>query len=298
MFDIEQFLNLDDYVTDMNNEDILENNGKKFDIILMNPPYDRSLHLKFLEKTIQIADNVVSIQPVRWLEEGVARYKKNSAYNKYKESISKHIKDIDIISQEDSDIYFLGAHFSMELGIYICDEKGGFDYNKLSLDSILEKVINKMPSSLDDHIEFSIPKLSVVTSLICGGDKGRSKAIQYWLDSNPDKSIYDKDGKRLDNGLTFEENRKKTAWGNVKVRAEQNNIKFNSIEECKNFVKYTRTDFFNYIFNKSTLDVHVQSKYLPFMDDYTHKWTDEMLYKYFDITKEEQKEIKKFLYNE
>ena len=270
----------------------------KFDVILMNPPFNRSLHLKFLEKTIQIGDNVVSIQPVRWLEEGVARYKKNSAYNKYEESISKHIKDLDIISQEDSDTYFPSVSFSFELGIYTCDKDGGYDYKKLSDNSILEKVINKMPSTIDDHIEFSVPKLSVVTSLICGGSNGRSRAIQYWFSDNLNKSIYDKDGKRLDNGLTFEENRKKTAWGNVKVRAEQNNIKFNSIEQCKNFIKYTRTDFFTYIFNKSTLDVHVQSKYLPFMDDYTHEWTDEMLYKYFDITKEEQKEIKKFLYNE
>ena len=68
-------------------------NVKKFNIVLMNPPYARSLHLKFLEKTIKIADNVVSIQPVRWLEEKVGRYKKNSAYNKYKESIAKYIKD-------------------------------------------------------------------------------------------------------------------------------------------------------------------------------------------------------------
>ena len=62
--------------------------GKKIDFILMNPPYDRSMHLKFLEKTIQIGDNVISIQPVRWLEESVGKTKKNSAYNKYEESIS------------------------------------------------------------------------------------------------------------------------------------------------------------------------------------------------------------------
>ena len=28
----------------------------KFDVVLINPPYDRSLHLQFLEKTINVAD--------------------------------------------------------------------------------------------------------------------------------------------------------------------------------------------------------------------------------------------------
>ena len=45
-FDIEQFL-------DLNNEEILkENNGKRFSVILMNPPYLKNLHIKFMEKNI------------------------------------------------------------------------------------------------------------------------------------------------------------------------------------------------------------------------------------------------------
>ena len=40
---------------------------KKIDFIIMNPPYDRSMHLKFLEKTIEIADTIVNISPHDWL---------------------------------------------------------------------------------------------------------------------------------------------------------------------------------------------------------------------------------------
>ena len=32
---------------------------KKFDICLMNPPYDKTLHLKFLEKVIEFTDKVI-----------------------------------------------------------------------------------------------------------------------------------------------------------------------------------------------------------------------------------------------
>ena len=62
----------------------------------MNPPYSRTLHLQFLEKVIDIADNVVSIQPVGWLTNPLAKYNKSSNYKKYENSISKHIYDIEI----------------------------------------------------------------------------------------------------------------------------------------------------------------------------------------------------------
>lgn len=36
---------------------------KKFDVILMNPSYDKNLHLQFLEKTVKIEKNTINISP-------------------------------------------------------------------------------------------------------------------------------------------------------------------------------------------------------------------------------------------
>ena len=45
-YDVKDFLN-------MKNEDILKENGnKRFSVSIQNPPYDKSMHLKFLEKLI------------------------------------------------------------------------------------------------------------------------------------------------------------------------------------------------------------------------------------------------------
>src|SRR5574344_242514 len=41
-------------------------NMPKFDVIIGNPPYDKSLHLKILEKVIPVADKVVNISPCTW----------------------------------------------------------------------------------------------------------------------------------------------------------------------------------------------------------------------------------------
>lgn len=261
----------------------------------MNPPYARSLHLKFLEKTIKISDNVISIQPTRWLEEKVGRYKKNSAYNKYKESIAKYIKDLEIITSEESEKKF-AATFSFNLGIYLCDKNGGYDIDKLTHNDIVNKVFEKMDDNIGEHIEFSEPKKSIVVSLIvCTKHKGYKVIDLYFQNYDYDRYIYDADGKRLDNGLTFKQNREKTARGNIKVRGEQTNIKFNNADECINFFNYTRTYLFRYIFNQITSDVHVQAKFLPFMKDYSRPWTNERLYNYFNITNKEQKYIEEYI---
>ena len=58
----------------------------KINKVLMNPPYDGSLHLKVLENvltnilSLNSAAEVVSVQPVRWLEDPLAEYKQGSDY--------------------------------------------------------------------------------------------------------------------------------------------------------------------------------------------------------------------------
>ena len=53
---------------DMDNKEVLkENGGKKFDIVLMNPPYQSGLGESFLNKVLDISDKIISIQPIAWL---------------------------------------------------------------------------------------------------------------------------------------------------------------------------------------------------------------------------------------
>ena len=68
-------------------------------------------------------------------------------------------------------------------------------------------------------------------------------------------------------------------------------VQFNTEEECKNFYNFTKTKFFKYIYKEEMVDVHVHPQYLPFMEDYTKEWSNEMIYKYFELTEEEIKII-------
>ena len=77
------------------------NNGKKFDVCLMNPPYNNGLHESFLNKVLDIAKECVSIQPDSYLYKGKngnikIKNKLSKLYSKYNVSneIRKHIEEI------------------------------------------------------------------------------------------------------------------------------------------------------------------------------------------------------------
>lgn len=79
----------------------------KFDCIIMNPPYQRNLHLKILAEAIKhLKDDgtCVNLSPVRWLQDPLAKYKKNCDLKRFEESVAKHIEsletfDTNVISQ-------------------------------------------------------------------------------------------------------------------------------------------------------------------------------------------------------
>ena len=51
--------------------------GMKFDKIIMNPPYDRNLHLKILEECLKHIKNdgeIINLSPIRWLQDPLAEF--------------------------------------------------------------------------------------------------------------------------------------------------------------------------------------------------------------------------------
>ena len=286
----------------MNNDEILkENRGKKYDICLMNPPYDRSLHLKFLEKTIQIAENVVSIQPVRWLEEKVGKYKKNSAYNKYEESISKHIKDLEVIISEEAKKIF-NILLPTNVGIYYCDENGGYDYKTLSENSIIEKVLEYIENNKCNFEYNKKDGYRVRVPFITGGKAVGSGNRPPTLTNIPLKNIVFKDG-RYD-GKWWYEYYMKNQYSKT-TEEITSSIKFDSEKEGHNFVKSVKTDFCRYVESFLIVDVQINNKKILWMGNAKHprtgeigyksEWTDEDFNEFFNLSDEEIKKYKAFI---
>ena len=85
------------------------NDGKRFDIILSNPPYgasgDNTLHLKFADKCLDISETEIVIMPFTFIIQPANKNIKN-----YKENFSKRLIEVEEISSsvfEDVNGYFV-----------------------------------------------------------------------------------------------------------------------------------------------------------------------------------------------
>ena len=274
----------------------------KFDCIVMNPPYQKNLHLKILAEAIKhLKDDdskVVNLSPVRWLQDPLAKYKKNSDYNRFENSISKHIESLTYYGcNEISQIFNAGLPNSC---IYVCNYKCVFnEYIKFATNTIVDKVYEK--GGCVTNLEFDKDKFDgwrVKISPIYGGGCAGSHSNGVSDMRNIGKMLV------FNNGI-----REGKPWhkfyahnGATKIQAEiPYSIKFNTEAEAENFCKSFSTHFVKCYVHWVKTDVHVGFQTFPWMGDsinprtglkgYMGEWTDADLYKYFNITPEEQKVI-------
>ena len=263
-------------------------NMPKFDVAIMNPPYDGNLHLKILEKVISVADKVVNISPIRWLQDPLAKYKKNSDYNKFENSISKKIDDIEIVNGITATNLF-GADFVSDLAIYTLSN-GDFDYLNFSTNTIIDK-IQKIKEKLYNKIEYKKQdgwrvRVQEMKPIPNNTDKNTIgyKTMKYFLTHSKLSWVY-KDG--YQNNIHWSKNTLSNGTGrktftNKDILPES--IKFDTEIEAKNFENSTKTMFYKYIFSTMKIDSHTPFKFLPYMQDYTQPWTDKRFCEYFGIT--------------
>ena len=266
-----------------------------FDHIIMNPPYDKNLHLKILSEAMKHSDDVVNLSPIRWLQDPLAEYKKNSDWKKF-DSVRKGIETLDVVPMVEATQLFNSAAFSMDLGIYHITKSGGWTscFNNSIIDKVVEhsdKTISDVISENEDYgWRVRIKKLMPIPS-----NRPNGTALEYtntYLCHQSLDWVY-KNGFNKE-GVHWSENKLAGAGGPKSYTKEDRlpySIMFNTEEEAYNFQAYTKTKFFKYIYSKMKIDQNVPLKYLPFMPTYTHPWTDEMLYEYFGLTEDEINEI-------
>lgn len=263
---------------------LMEIKNMKFDVAIMNPPYDGNLHLKILEKIIPIADKVVNISPVRWLLDPLAKYKKNSDYNKFEESISKNIESLEVIDAKTAKGLF-GAIFGSDLGIYTCcNTTSNCIYTDL-IDNITKRVVQYM---IKNHATFDYNKkdgVRIRIPTICGGKSGGSGKISKVrlceVRNCLGHPLVFTDG--LLGGKKWHEYYSKNQYSKTTDEITCS-IKFDSKAEADNFFASVNTQFYKYIHHNVVLDVHVEECKILFMSDYTQPWNDKRFCEYFGIT--------------
>lgn len=214
----------------------------KFCKIIMNPPYDKNLHLKILREAMKHSDDIVNLSP--------------NFYEDYKKLDGVPVaSDIEVIPRDEASILFGGIQLAFNLSIqhYIKGQEDktllirfmSEDYKKFSKVKFGKSFKDVFTSDYDGKGVFVPLKLMTAT----------------W-DKNKDH-IVDKIGILVD-GKTLDGTYYKDARNRNKDRP-CGGIKFDTLEEAKAFVEYTETSFFiRWVKAFHTNSRYILSEY-PFM---------------------------------
>jgi hypothetical protein len=257
----------------------------KFTNVVMNPPYGK-LHLPILKKVIEeVVDKndgqVVSLQPERWITDPTWMLKQKTDAQKMRPTLEGKIDFHRTLTNSEKEL-FKDASFTMDLGIFSWKKDGKLNYDDdfiLNKDIINLVILKKGQTFIQDKISTDYTKGFAVHTLPLYGHGLRGN---YWV-----KNFILDHGKY--NGVDYKDSRK----GNFETSGKKDVpvVIFKTKNEAQNYIDSVRTTFYKFLFLRLQKDVHTPLHVFPYMDDYTKPWTNERFYKYFKITKEQQKII-------
>ena len=244
--------------------------------IIMNPPYNKNLHLKILQEAMKYSDDIVNLSPIRWLQDPLAEYKKNSDWKRFSD-IRKYIESLDVVIAAEARKLFSSGQYE-NLGIYYLTENGGLDilpkpfisqglFDKVNLPTYQGKYKSLYDVFKEGYCDFSRPfvKFSI---------------LQWGLNN---KSWYNIMSQHRELAFTDKVVRRK---GTTLVT-----VNFDTEEEAENFFAYCQTKFVKACNGNVKTNIRWPGYAIPYMPTYKHEWTDAELYEYFCLTDDEINEI-------
>ena len=246
----------------------------KFDCIIMNPPYQKNLHLKILAEAIKhLKDDdskVVNLSPDNWLTNPYKMFEHEKTKKTAIDIIGTHIDEYEQINANDfNDLFSTSNWFGV--GIFLLNKnKTTFDVNQY-----------------DTHNKFMIKLIGSIVKL----DSLRSHF------SRRTNANFFVPVRRTNHGYLdwceFNDNNIKSKDG----------IQFLNQNEVNNFKKSIINTFFYKFLAKCDWSDGQNSAAVPWMGDsinprtglkgYESEWTDEDFVEYFSLAPEEFNEIKK-----
>lgn len=304
--------------------DILKNideDNMKFDVIVMNPPYKDTTHLKFLKKAIDKTSRyVLSVQPCNWL---LKQVDSKSRGGKTEESL---VADVE---KYGAQIYFIDGAQYFSAGLLA----------ELSINLIDKQAVKDSACRIKVYgdLSGSVTTYTTVKEISKYGDdplikEFKNKLTDYFAD-NSHKSIYDvlKATPRMKNHCSnndlVENKPNKTAYcvnlsairGHVnqttgkkeddfytlipKERLPQKYsdelalyVSFNRKTDAEHFIEYLKSDFvrFSLFLYKNDANIVHTLKYIPMLD-FSVRQTDEKLMVDFSIDKDIQNRFQELI---
>jgi len=260
----------------------------KFDVVIGNPPYLKGAHLKFLKLAIDISEQyVIFVQPATWLLNEKPNQRKG-----YENILKNYLMEF----QSELDIHngralFPNTAFGTYAVVSYINKKKDFDeiivndkinnktfvYNnsyelsKYGNEKVYKDLKNKIlgaKDNLDNHrkdkdLKNYVVNISQIRGHI-GTDKDKIFDDDFYTFIPRDKTV----DKKVTHDIYFT---------------------FNTEKEANNFIAYLKTKFARFalsIYKINSQLIKGELAAVPWLD-FSENWTDEKLYKYFNLSKEE-----------
>lgn len=254
----------------------------RFDIIIMNPPYAKDLHKKFLIWAAGHADAIVSIQPCQFLYKHL---KLNKLDMEVQKTTMQFARDIYIMNPN---LIWKDHKFGSPVGIFFMltldTEHTVQIHDEMTDDTYAVSDINeiyKRHTQLKDYIE----------------------CMKSWLWEHPDTVTQHRNKNKSDKSYVVELARIRghisevntdiysnddfatmVTRGHAPRLNEQDKAKqhyyFKTKQEAENFIDYLKTDFARLCLYVNKFGLHIDSYNMgaiPWLD-FTKKWTDDELF--------------------
>jgi len=273
----------------------------KFDIIVSNPPYSKYLHVKFLEKSLDLAnEKVLFVHPSNQF---INTKGGNSTYVNSNKLIEDRLESVTLFNGNGVFGIDLFAPCSItELNpsgnngnIKILNLITSENYSTPSISRITQFKNTRFLWSLKTKIDNFVSENGSLNSILNDKSEGdfmvEFTRIRGHIDNRGDmKSTIVKD-----DFYTFI--KKDTKVEKKSLPKYDLWFRFKTESKANNFLNYLKTDFarFSLAMYKFAQSLNNgELRFVPLMD-FTQEWTDEKLYAHFNITEEEQAYIKEII---
>jgi len=262
-----------------------------FDVIVGNPPYNNNIDLKFLSKYYDICNKYICIvHPSTWI---LDKKFKNKEYNSIRTLLKLNLEKLVIFNGTD----VFGVRFRFPLVLtYI---------SKYYNNNLVEVIDHRFNKTVQYNSIFDINIFSNNIEFNSIKNKITEKSIDF-IELHKNK----KEGPYIINLSTFRGNIdnsifvSKDFFSIFATKTQVSStidsrlfISFDAEIKAANCLKYLKTNFARMALGLTKSSDATQSGELtliPYLD-FTQEWTDEKLYKEFNITKEEQEFINKHI---
>lgn len=279
----------------------------KFDIVVMNPPYKKGIHLSFLQQALNIGKKIIlSIQPAQWLmsEKDMLRMRSGKTQEFCTDYLNRHGANIKLVDGQR----FFDAEIASYLGIFyfnkektqriIIEDASGLvaDYDNVSSVSKygnapiylgLKKKILDAAGKDNLHTHVRVTSKFLANKTFPFEDHPKEK---YFVRIARIRGHVAKNGYQDDFYTIIPDDR----GVDTNVNDATMYFSFNNKQNALNFITYLKTDFARFALSMYKLNTSLDTGELyaiPWLD-FSKVWNDKKLEELFSISNEERSFIR------